>query len=140
MHKELEKLRKDLQKDIVVGGPTAPNFESASIRQKLRKVEEKNEDEEKDQRTLGDFGPKKAEAKNEPVLKLIADTREFKSSVVRHLATWDVVVESKQLDIGDYLVSERVGVERKEVDDFLGFQRGVVGEEPVEVCGIEVSG
>ncbi len=122
MHKELEKLRKDLQKNIVVGGPTAPSFESASIRQRLKKVEGKkslDEPDSKDQRSLVDFGPKTKEKKPEPVLKIIADTREFKSSVVRHLATWDVIVESKQLDVGDYLVSERVGIERKEVDDFL---------------------
>ncbi|MCK5024810.1 MAG: DEAD/DEAH box helicase, partial [Thermoplasmata archaeon] len=128
MHKELEKLRKDLQKDIVVGGPTAPSFESAGIRSRLKKAEASKQVEEmsasreaaeKDQRTLGDFNPKKNANKPEPVLKIIADTREFKSSVVRHLATWDVIIESKQLDVGDYLVSERVGVERKEVDDFL---------------------
>jgi len=123
MHKELEKLRKDLQKNIVVGGPTAPSFDSASIRSKLKMAGARKQDEEpdeKDQRTLGDFGQKKkAETKPEPVLKIIADTREFKSSVVRNLATWDVIVESKQLDVGDYLISERVGVERKEVDDFL---------------------
>ncbi len=119
MHRELEKLRKDLQKNIVVGGPTAPSFESAGIRSKLKKVEEEVPDS-KDQSTLVDFGPKKIKAKEEePILKIIADTREFKSSVVRNLATWDVIVESKQLDVGDYLISERVGVERKEVDDFL---------------------
>ncbi len=122
MHKELEKLRKDLQNNMVIGGPTAPSFDNAGIRSKMKKAEASKpveELDEKDQRTLGDFGPKKKVEKEEPVLKLIADTREFKSSVVRHLATWDVIVESKQLDIGDYLISERVGVERKEVDDFL---------------------
>lgn len=120
MHKELEKLRKDLQNNMVVGGPTAPSFETGSLHSRLKKVEAKpEEDDEKDQRTLGDFGPKKKIEKEELVLKLIADTREFKSSVVRYLATWDVIVQSKQLDVGDYLISERVGVERKEVDDFL---------------------
>ena len=115
MHKELEKLRKELQKEIVVGGPTAHDFESASIRGKSQKAKEVKEDEPKDQKTLTDFGPKE----EGPRPRLIADTREFKSQVVRHLSKKDVIVESKQLDVGDYLVSERVGVERKEVDDFL---------------------
>ena len=139
MHRELEKLRRDLKNNILVGGPTAPSFENASIRSRLRKTEtgrpsdtstasrqSEKKSMERDQRTLGDFGARKTgaghtkkEERPEPILKIIADTREFKSSVVRHLATWDVIIESKQLDVGDYLISERVGIERKEVDDFL---------------------
>ncbi|MDD4307462.1 MAG: ERCC4 domain-containing protein, partial [Thermoplasmata archaeon] len=34
-----------------------------------------------------------------------------------HLAVKGLIVESKQLDVGDYLISDRVGVERKEVAD-----------------------
>lgn len=114
MHKELEKLRKELQKDIDVGGPTAPAFESAggqTMKSKIKSV--KQMPVEKDQRSLGDF-----EKKSEK-LKIIADTREFKSPVVRNLAKKDVIIEPVQLDVGDYLISERVGVERKEVGDFL---------------------
>lgn len=118
MHKELEKLRKDLQKDLKVGGPVAPSFESAAGRSVSARAETARQEPEpeKNQRTLGSFEP--GEPKQER-LRIIADTREFKSSVVRHLAVKDIIVESKQLDIGDYLVSERVGVERKEVEDFI---------------------
>lgn len=123
MHKELEKLRKDLQKDLEVGGPTAPAFENAASKSLSDVLRHDSESEaaEKNQKTLGEFeGGKKEvyEAKPERV-RLIADTREFKSSVVRHLAVKDIIVEPKQLDIGDYIVSERVGIERKEVEDFI---------------------
>jgi ERCC4-related helicase/ERCC4-type nuclease len=120
MHKELEKLRKDLQKDLKVGGPVAPSFENATSRSTSSRAETAKPvpepEPEKNQRTLGSFEP--GEPKQER-LRIIADTREFKSSVVRHLAVKDIIVEPKQLDVGDYLVSERVGVERKEVEDFI---------------------
>jgi ERCC4-related helicase/ERCC4-type nuclease len=119
MHKELEKLRKDLQKDITVGGPSAPIFESAGKMTPM-KTTRMTAPVEKDQRKLGDFEKEQAEsAQIDGTLKIIADTREFKSPVVRNLAKKDVVIESVQLDVGDYLISERVGVERKDVDDFL---------------------
>ncbi|MFO7618584.1 MAG: DEAD/DEAH box helicase, partial [Thermoplasmata archaeon] len=127
MHRELEKLRKDLQKNLVVGGPTAPSFESAAAKHIAGKsVASRFEPEhgEKGQKTLGEFEHKRQiaaepEKPKQERLRLIADTREFKSSVVRHLAVKDLIVESKQLDVGDYLISERVGVERKEVEDFI---------------------
>lgn len=119
MHRELEKLRKELQKNIAVGGPTAPTFEKAGSQPTIGYATgaiAESEAGEKSQRTLVDFEPGQ---KKPEKLRIIADTREFKSSVVRHLAVKDIIVESKQLDVGDYLISERVGVERKEAEDFV---------------------
>jgi len=119
MHKELERLRKELQKDIEVGGPTAPTFESAGRMEQVRAAM-KTQPVEKDQRKLGDFEKRQELTKDQDSpLKIIADTREFKSPVVKNLARKDVIIESVQLDVGDYLISERVGVERKEAEDFL---------------------
>jgi ERCC4-related helicase len=50
---------------------------------------------------------------------VIVDHREYRSTVTRVLSGKPVVVRSKQLDVGDYVVSNRIGVERKTVDDFL---------------------
>jgi Fanconi anemia group M protein len=50
---------------------------------------------------------------------IIADTREFNSDVVRELSRKGVVVDSQQLDVGDYILSDRLAVERKEANDFL---------------------
>ena len=71
MHRELEKLRKDLQNNMVVGGPTAPSFESAGIRSKLRKaeasksVEDDEEKEEKEEKEKEEEGNEKEEKEDD---------------------------------------------------------------------------
>jgi Fanconi anemia group M protein len=52
-------------------------------------------------------------------IKIIVDNREYRSNVIRFLSRKDIEIESQQLDVGDYVLSSRIGVERKEVDDFL---------------------
>ena len=51
---------------------------------------------------------------------VLADHRESGSNVFRHLQEFECVVKVSQLKVGDYICSERVGVERKTVPDFLG--------------------
>jgi len=65
------------------------------------------------QKTLTDYG------KKEKQVKIIVDHREYRSKVVRNLAVKGLLVEPQQLDVGDYILSSRIGVERKNVDDFL---------------------
>ena len=57
----------------------------------------------------------------EPVkkLRIIVDNREFNSTVVRELAKRDITIEPQQLPVGDYIISDRICVERKLVSDFL---------------------
>ena len=57
--------------------------------------------------------------KKENEIKIIVDHREYRSNVVKNLHKLEVNIESQQLDIGDYILSSRIGVERKNVDDFL---------------------
>ena len=57
-------------------------------------------------------------ADGEKKLKIIADTRE-RSSLITKTLREKSLVEVKQLTVGDYLLSDRVVVERKTVDDFL---------------------
>jgi len=52
-------------------------------------------------------------------LSIIVDTREFHSPVVKELARMDIKVNSQVLDVGDYVLSDRLCVERKEAEDFL---------------------
>ena len=54
-----------------------------------------------------------------PSVKIIVDHRESRSPVMRFLSQKDIIVEPQQLDVGDYIISSRIGVERKTVDDFL---------------------
>jgi ERCC4-related helicase len=65
------------------------------------------------QMTLKDYN------KNENQIKIIVDHREYRSNVVRNLSLKGVSIEPQQLDIGDYVLSSRIGVERKDVNDFL---------------------
>lgn len=52
-------------------------------------------------------------------IKIIVDNREYRSNVIRFLSGKDVEIESQQLDVGDYVLSSRIGVERKKIGDFL---------------------
>jgi len=52
-------------------------------------------------------------------LEIVVDHREYNSDVVRQLARMDITVKPTLLEVGDYVISERVVVERKEVVDFL---------------------
>jgi ERCC4-related helicase len=96
MHQELEILRNALRKNVQ--DPTAI-YQTALHAENQKKLEE---------------FPKKT-----PV-KIIVDHRESRSPVMRFLTQKDISVEPQQLDIGDYIVSSRIAIERKTVDDFLG--------------------
>ncbi|MHA1109969.1 MAG: DEAD/DEAH box helicase [Promethearchaeota archaeon] len=50
---------------------------------------------------------------------IIVDTRETQSAVVRQLALKKIDVVLKTLPVGDYILSENVGVERKTDSDFV---------------------
>ena len=51
--------------------------------------------------------------------KVVVDTRE-NQNIVKHLEDFGAIVELKQLLVGDYICSERVGIEKKTISDFLG--------------------
>jgi Fanconi anemia group M protein len=69
---------------------------------------------------LFDFEKPTAKKNDLTNLKMIVDHREFKSNVVQKLSQQHVTIQPAQLEVGDYVLSERVGVERKVVNDFLG--------------------
>lgn len=53
-------------------------------------------------------------------IKIIADSRELKSTVVRNLYEMDdVEVETETLDVADYIVGPETAVERKDTTDFI---------------------
>ena len=62
---------------------------------------------------------KPGESTAEKRLKIIADHREVPSGIVDELVQLGVEVEACQLKVGDFILSDRVGVERKSVGDFL---------------------
>ena len=94
MRKELEKIRNKIDK----------KFEDAKTIYKKEYGEI--------QKTLGDY-------EENDKTKIIVDQREYRSNVSKNLIKKGVNIEPGQLDIGDYIISSRIGVERKNVDDFL---------------------
>ena len=55
---------------------------------------------------------------DESVLKILADTREIKSGVLRYLEAFGVELKTAKLDVADYVVSDDMAVERKTAADF----------------------
>ncbi|GBD29899.1 hypothetical protein HRbin32_00991 [bacterium HR32] len=53
------------------------------------------------------------------MLKVLADHREARSEVPRRLREMGVEVVETALPVGDYVLSPRVGVERKTASDFV---------------------
>lgn len=73
---------------------------------------------DKEQTLLKTFLEKSEENKNEIII--FADSREGASSVTKKLFDMEnVKVISKQLEIGDYILSKDVCVERKTIEDFV---------------------
>jgi ERCC4-related helicase len=52
-------------------------------------------------------------------IKLIVDSRELPTAVARELARLNVIISGESLEIGDYVASEDVAIERKESNDFI---------------------
>ncbi len=71
----------------------------------------------KQTRTLSSFTTPKLEIPSK--VMVYADSREKKSGVLRFLHDLDVAIESKQLTVGDFQVSEEVIIEYKRVTDFV---------------------
>jgi Fanconi anemia group M protein len=67
------------------------------------------------QMSLGTFGKKE----NDGEIEIYVDSREMRSAVVKALEAKGVKMEFQALKVGDYVLSDRVCVERKTADDFL---------------------
>lgn len=67
---------------------------------------------------------------DEEGIVVFADNREFRSNVVKELARKECKVKPKQLEVGDYILSDRVAVERKSCNDFLSsiFDNNIFGQ------------
>ena len=74
-------------------------------------------------RTLDSFilneKTKFSKVKEKEFVKVVADTRETASSVVRELKDLRCILRIQKLIVGDYIVSDRVAIERKNSDDFV---------------------
>jgi Fanconi anemia group M protein len=118
---------------IFVAKGTHDEFYHWSVINKLKKMpsalkEAEQEGDEK-QTSLDEFVSEdeqpvermvsKAPKKEDDHIKLIVDSRELPTAVARELTRLDVEISGESLEIGDYIASEDVAVERKESGDFI---------------------
>ena len=98
-------------------------FKNIPSRRIFSYPEESKIQEKEDKKESGDSQSKKAgqltlvDFEDEKI-KIYVDNREFRSQVIRELAQ-DFTVIPVQLDVGDYLISDKMVVERKTTEDFL---------------------
>jgi Fanconi anemia group M protein len=121
---------------IFVARDTHDEFYHWSVIRKLKKMpdalKEAEKDSDEEQTSLEDFvsddvSMDSLEEKPRPTLapssddtiKMIVDSRELPTAVARELTRLDVEISGESLQIGDYIVSEDVAVERKESGDFI---------------------
>jgi ERCC4-related helicase/ERCC4-type nuclease len=73
---------------------------------------------EERQKTLLDFDSQEKKA-DERVIRVVADRREGRSGVLEELEALGAFVERQTLPVADYVISDRVAVERKTDSDFI---------------------
>ena len=118
---------------IFVAQNTHDEFYHYTVLRRLKKMpkalkEVKKEPEDK-QTSLDDFveemereSPERQPhpaPSTESGIRMIVDSRELPTAVARELTRLDVKISAESLDIGDYIASEEVAVERKESGDFI---------------------
>ncbi|KXS43987.1 MAG: Hef nuclease [Methanolobus sp. T82-4] len=97
---------KKMQSNMQALQKTMPARESGEYQRTLDDINDK------EQVKLADFDGDKT--------KVIVDQREVKSSVARSLDKAGVDITLQTLEVGDYVLSDRVAVERKSTEDFTG--------------------
>ncbi len=119
---------------IFVAKKTHDEFYHWSVLRKLKKMPKALKDAERapdeSQTSLDEFESDDSgeEIETVPVFKsqegderirMIVDSRELPTAVARELARLDIQISGESLQIGDYIASEDVAIERKESNDFI---------------------
>ncbi|MPM72512.1 hypothetical protein SDC9_119488 [bioreactor metagenome] len=111
----LEDFRENIEEDEE---NTEANLERSPNESGKKESNEKTEVNIKErQKTLVDFGAASRENSAES-LKIVIDHRETKSGVAKALDRLGMELSFMALEIGDYVISDRLAVERKRTDDF----------------------
>ncbi|MFX1374942.1 MAG: DEAD/DEAH box helicase [Promethearchaeota archaeon] len=103
----------------------AEKTKERNMRESLKKIKSSEDGIKKEQSNLLNFIEKTIdpEGSNQKIVnpeqfEIICDNRETASSVVRNLSLMGVSLRLEQLSVGDYVISKRVGIERKSSQDF----------------------
>ena len=84
----------------------------------LKQVASEAADQELDQPNLEEFLKEESltEISGKPMI--IVDSRELGSPTTRELSKYDVLITQETLSMGDFIISDRIAIERKTVEDF----------------------
>ncbi|MFX0028643.1 MAG: DEAD/DEAH box helicase [Candidatus Hermodarchaeota archaeon] len=103
----------------------AEKAKERNMRDSLKKIKTSQKGAKKEQANLLNFIEKKDneiqsdhKIANAEQIEIACDNRETASAVVRNLSLMGVNLRLEQLSVGDYIISERVGIERKSSQDF----------------------
>jgi Fanconi anemia group M protein len=103
----------------------AEKAKERSMRESLKKIKTSEDSPKKEQATLLNFiekipndGASEQQFDDAEKIEIACDNRETASSVVRNLSLMGVNLRLEQLSVGDYIISKRVGIERKSSKDF----------------------
>ncbi|MDY6774520.1 MAG: DEAD/DEAH box helicase [Halobacteria archaeon] len=125
--KRKEKKMKSEMEDLK-GVADEINDEIGDNQRTLGEFDEKEDDAAETETTRTDSGVQ-TDTEEDDSIVVVADQRETKSNVVKEIdRSDDVDVRLETLDVGDYVASSRVGVERKTTDDFVS---SITGERSV---------
>ncbi len=103
----------------------AEKAKERNMKDSLRKMQTSEQEGKKGQSSLLNFMTQPEETADSNLKKdgadqfeIVCDNRETASSVVRNLSLMGIGLKLEQLPVGDYVISERVGIERKSSQDF----------------------
>ena len=106
--KNMKKLLKEQHELIQNNSNNQIKYNTSQLIQKIKQTNK--------QQTLNNFFDEKPE---QDKLIIFVDQRERSSGIIRELTKRDLIIKSKQLKVADYLVSDRLAIERKSGNDFI---------------------
>lgn len=118
MHMEIQKLKYNLSRkigfeiekpEVIYSATQTSTLRDPPKHLRLQSIVEGK----KGQVTLADY------FSTDKKLTIVVDNREFNSDVVKELSLMNITVVPGNLNVGDYIISEVVGIERKTVEDFI---------------------
>ncbi|MDV0447004.1 ATP-dependent RNA helicase SrmB [Methanosarcinaceae archaeon Ag5] len=99
--------------DIDSENESSENTNDEFNEQLIHDIESKKESSKSKTTSTSDFFQEES-----PVLKILVDNREMRSGVRKLLEAEGVELQMAQLEVGDYVISDEMAVERKSVADF----------------------
>ena len=110
----------------------AEKRKESKMKESLKSIKIKEDPHKKGQANILDFMKNKSKENIEEVhteyvedednkiesISIICDHRETASAVVRELSLLGIRLKLEQLEVADYIISDRVGIERKSANDF----------------------